>query len=1110
MHIRKLSLQVLLLAVVFSFSGYKALSQVKLTEEDWILPTYHVATPDKNPMFFRGESYQGASKVIYPYALNDVISHERSEHAWKALILENEYIKLCVTPEIGGKLYYATDKTNNYNFIYKNNIVKPSNIGMTGAWVSGGIEWCVLHHHRASTFLPVDYEMVENADGSKTIYIGETEPRHRMRWTIGITAFPGKSYFEAEIKIHNASPLTHTFLYWANVAAHTNENYQVIFPPSVTVATYHAKNSFTHWPFSTGMYAGHNFTEGVDVSWWKNVVNSASFFAHDLKEDFMGGYDHGRQTGTVHIGDHNIVKGAKLWEWGSGPRGQATEARLTENDGPYVEIMTGGFSDNQPDYSWIRPYEVKILKQYWYPVKDIGGFKNANLHGAVNLEAREKNTVFLGYNSTSAVGKARILLKWNDKVIFEKETDISPEKAFRQTIKIPGPYDMTDLATEMINAETGEVLVSYKPKAPEKADRLPDPVRRPDPPKEIPTVEELYLTGSRIEQFYNPTMSAMDYYREVLERDPGDIRTNTAVGNIHLKNGEYELARNYFLKAIKRLTKDYTRPSDCEPFHLHGLALKTLGLYIEAEDTLYHATWDYAYHSAAYLELARISCIRGDFAKALAQVDESLSTNSRNNSAIGLKASILRHHGDLKGAEATLTALLSSDPLDFRATNEAYLIALGSGNREDAERLLSTLNRVMRNFDQNYLELAAGYLNDGLYDEAGDVLKRYPGKNPMIDYYLGYIADIKGNKKEAAIYFKAASEQPVDYVFPYRMESVKVFETSLKYFPYDSKPWYYLGNLLYDRQPQKALECWEKAVEFEPSIAIAWRNLGWGYYRHEGDGHKAITAYEKAISLNRNEPAYYNELDALYEMSNSPVEKRLALFEGSNEVVGQRDDSFVRQITVLTLAGRPDKAVEYLTGRDFSYREGSSRVREVIIDAQLMLGSRYFAEKDYKKALEHFLLAQVPDEEAGGARSANRDVQVNYHIGLAYEALGNRSRARNYFSLSAEQNVRGLSYIRYYQALSYLKLGKKKEATDIFNSLITEGDRQINQRAATEVDFFAKFGEQEAENARLSNAYLIRGLGHKGLGNTAEAKASLQKAVELSTGNLYANIELNN
>ncbi|NSW94667.1 MAG: DUF5107 domain-containing protein, partial [Bacteroidales bacterium] len=682
--LQKILINKALITITCLISSFFLNGQVSLTEQEWVLPTYLPGPPDKNPVFFKGESYQGASRYVYPYALNDVISTEKTDKAWKALILENEFIKLCVTPEIGGKLYYATDKTNNYNFVYKNNVVKPSNIGMLGAWVSGGIEWCVLHHHRASTFLPVDYSTRENPDGSKSIIIGETEPRHRMRWTIAITMFPGRSFFEAEVKIHNPTPFTHSFLYWANVAAHTNENYQVIFPPSVTVATYHAKNSFTWWPISTEIYNGQDFTRGVDISWWKNVTSSNSFFAHDLREDFMGGYDHGREAGTVHIGDHNIVKGAKLWEWGSGPRGQATEARLTENDGPYVEIMTGAFSDNQPDYSWIRPGEVKTFKQYWYPVKDIGGFKNANLDGALNLEKRDKNSVFLGFHSTRPLEKVKIILKKNNDIILEKQASISPEKAFTATLKIGTPFEITELEAEIINPETGKLIISYKPELIDRPDSLPETVKRPPSPDKIQNIEELYLTGRRIEQFYNPTLNAMDYYNEVLKRDPGDIRTNTAVGNFYLKNGNYTSARSYFARAVKRLTRDYTRPDDCEPLYLQGITLKALELYDEAVDTLYRATWDHAWHSPAFYELAGISCIKGDFLKALYEINESLASNARNNSAISLKASIQRRLGDFDGALKTLNDLPVKDPLDYRTINEYYLILRESGEKAKA------------------------------------------------------------------------------------------------------------------------------------------------------------------------------------------------------------------------------------------------------------------------------------------------------------------------------------------------------------------------------------------------------------------------------------------
>ena len=341
------------------------------------------------------------------------------------------------------------------------------------------------------------------------------------------------------MSIYNPTPFTHTFLYWANVAAHANNDYQTIFPPSVQIATFHSKNDFTHWPISTEMYRNQNFKAGVDVSWWKNVKKSASFFAWDLREDFMGGYDHGKHAGTVHIGDHNIVKGAKLWEWGSGPRGQATEGRLTETSGPYVEIMVGAFSDNQPDYTWIRPYEVKRFKQYWYPVRDIQGFKNANLEAAVNLEKRDNGQVFLGYQTTSKVDRGRVILKNGNQVIFTEDLSLSPTRAFTQIVKTNKDIASTDLYTELRDLQTGKVLISYQPVQRERPDTLPKVVKPPARPEKIPTIEELYITGSRMEQFYKPSMP---YYQEALQRDPGDIRTNIAVGNQYLKNGDYETA----------------------------------------------------------------------------------------------------------------------------------------------------------------------------------------------------------------------------------------------------------------------------------------------------------------------------------------------------------------------------------------------------------------------------------------------------------------------------------------------------------------------------------------------------------------------------------------
>lgn len=1094
---------ILLFALVFS--RVSAQQEVELYEKQVPMPTYKVALPEKNPIFFRNEAYQGASRHYYPLKMNDQYINERVIQEWKHVILENEYIEVAITPDIGGKLYYAKDKTNDYNFVYRNSVVKPSNIGMTGAWVSGGIEWCVLHHHRASTFLPLDYTTTENEDGSKTIWVGESEPRHGMRWTIGVTAFPGKSYFRAEGSIYNASPFTHSILNWANVAAHANENYQTIFPPSAQVATFHSKTVFSHWPLSSENYRGSDFTKGVDISWWKNTRESNSFFVHELKDDFMGGYDHGKQSGTVHIGDHNIVRGAKLWQWGSGPRGQATEARLTETDGPYVEIMVGAYSDNQPDYSWIKPYEVKKWEQYWYPVRGIGGFKKANLNGAVNLEVKPENSVFLGYYSTGKVENAKVVLENYGKVVFKKDISISPGKPFTETIKVDGAFDLYNLKTQLINVADNEILLEYQPVQLPPVEKLPEAWQGYPSPDKIATVEELYLTGKRVEQFYAPQYNAMDWYNEALKRDPGDIRINMAVGNYYLKNGDYLTARKYLAAAIKRLTKDYTRPDNCEALYLQGLVLKSLGLYDEAIDTLYRATWDYACHSSAYFQLAQISMLKNDYAKALQQTNESLATNARNKRAVALKASILRKLGDLIQASSVIDQIKDFDPLDFRLQNERYLVAKESGNNSQAAVLLSKMEREMRGFDENYLELAVSYLNDGLLQEAEEVLLRYKGENPEFEYYLGFIYS-KHKKDDIALsHFKKAEKKAVDYIFPYRLETVEALKTALKLNPADGKAFYYMGNILYEKQPELAIGNWKKAVELNPQLAVAFRNIGWGYYRHYKNVPEAIAYYEKAVKINPDDAIYYTELDMLYELNNEPVEKRLKLFEGRSQVVKNRDDATIRQITVFTLAGQPEKAVEYIDGVKYSYREGASLMREVKIDAQLTLGKKYFAQKNYEKALECFLNAQVPEEEAGSDQLGSRDIQVNYHIGLAYKVLNEKAKAEEFFKKSAGKKTDKIGPMNYYQGLSNIELNDSKNAEKVFESMIAEAIQQLENENTPEAGVI--FGEREAENVRLSRNYTILGFGQKGLNKIKQAAKNLQKAVDLNHSNLWAKVE---
>lgn len=188
-----------------------------------------------------------------------------------------------------------------------------------------------------------------------------------------------------------------------------------------------------------------------------------------------------------------------------------------------------------------------------------------------------------------------------------------------------------------------------------------------------------------------------------------------------------------------------------------------------------------------------------------------------------------------------------------------------------------------------------------------------------------------------------------------------------------------------------------KATEVTPALPIVYRNLGWGYSHFYNDIDQAISYYEKAVQLNKNEAIYYSELDALYTQANKPVETRLKLFEGSENIVKNRDDAFIRLIDVLTLAGESEKAALLLNDAHFSYREGSSNVRDLIINAQIVSGIKYYNNKDYQKALEYFLKSQIQEEEAGSAIFGNRDMQVNFYIAEAYKALGKQALAKEFY-----------------------------------------------------------------------------------------------------------------
>jgi hypothetical protein len=482
------ALAVVTLGLVLGAAAGAEEPAVRAWEAPLRVPTYPVGAPEPNPMFYAGREYQGAQGPVYPYPLLDHLSGRREDRTWRALWLENEHVRLSVLPEIGGRIWSAQDRTNGYDFFYRQRVVKPALIGMLGAWISGGVEWNVFHHHRATSFMPVQSAIVEGRDGSRTVLVGETEWRQRMRWTAAITLRPGRSCVEAVVRMTNRTPLPHSMLYFSNPAVHANEDYQVIFPPDVDWATFHAKTDFSPWPLARGRFVGRDYAPGTDLSWWKNHPYPISFFVYRSSADFLGGYDHGRRAGVVHVADRDTMPGKKLWTWGNGPDGRTWDRILTDEDGPYIELMTGGFSDNQPDYSWIRPGETRTVVHRWYPVRELGGVKAATAEAAVNLEVKD-GRARIAVNTTAPRPGARVRLTAGERVLFETTAAIAPDAPFARETELPVGTGEDGLRLAVLAAD-GTELVAYESR-PRPQTKEPKRYAPPPPPRQVPTVEEL-------------------------------------------------------------------------------------------------------------------------------------------------------------------------------------------------------------------------------------------------------------------------------------------------------------------------------------------------------------------------------------------------------------------------------------------------------------------------------------------------------------------------------------------------------------------------------------------------------------------------------------------
>ncbi|MEM9831324.1 MAG: DUF5107 domain-containing protein [Bacteroidota bacterium] len=1075
-------------------------AQVKVYEGQEVIPTYQIGTDELSPVFYTGRGVQGAEGRVYPYPLQTKLSDSLVDVTYDMVYLENEYLKVTIAPSLGGKLFSAIDKTNGHELFHTNSVIKPDLIGTLGAWVSGGIEWCFPHHHRTTTMLPSDYIMVENEDGSATVWIGETEKTMQMRGVVGVTLRPGRSYIEVDYRLSNSNALTQTFLFWANVAITANKDFRTFWPPRQEIGVYHNNTSLIQWPISneTDDYGRTSYAEGVDLTWWRNHPDPVSFFMWDNKDGFVGGYDYSQNAGTVHVGDPVENKTSKLWQFGPGLQGQNARRKLTDDGKAYVEIMTGSFSNNQPDYSWILPHSVKDAKNYWYPLRDIEIAKNSTVEASVTLQLRDAKTVFYGFNTTQAFNDARVLLKYGDRVLEEKTIDIDPATPFIATFKSRETIDEYQLYTEIRNSD-GKVLVSYEPYQLQYPE-LPEPQEKVKKPQEIESVEDLYLTGRFVEQFKRPGMNPDDYYLAGLEKSPNDYRLNLAMGMRRLDQTRYQEALDYLQKAADKLKVKYYQPKEGELFYYLGMAQKQLGQTEEAYHNFAQSTWYYAWHSAGYYQLAQMETQAGNYEKALEYIQSAYANNTKDGRITVLYAALLRKLDQPEQAQKLLDDLLEYDPLYFAAYYEKQLL--------QSEASLAQWHKNMQDVDNNYLEVATNYMNAGLLDDGITLLSSLESPtNPLVYYYQAWFYSEMGDDTKATEVLNLAKNTSLDYAFPYRSETETVLNHAVAMDAQNADAYYLLGNLLYDNRPEDAMAAWEKAADIDQSIPMVWRNLAFGAFHHENDNEKAIAYLRNAMEEEADMSLWYAELAKYYELSNANFTESLAILRNNVDVVKQDVSAPKALVALYNLNGEYDEAIKFLDSHHFRTWEGGREIYWHYVDAHTLKAMELMKTNEYERAITHLDSALLYPEnlEVGKASDGEKNALIYYFMGEVYDKMGKSKKAKASYQQSvASENRRGMYDLLYYQAKSYEKLGDTDKSNEMFQSLISLG-QELRETGADNTLIAVEEGSSR-NNKTISQSYFLEALGNQGLGNKEEAQRLFQLALDEYNHNLWAKV----
>jgi tetratricopeptide (TPR) repeat protein len=959
-----------------------ATAQVRVWQGTFTLPTYEEDAPDPNPAF---DQYANG-RFNYPYTLRNRLTDRRTDHSWRAVFLENEYLKCWVLPDLGGHLYTCTDKISGQPMFYANPSIKKAAISYRGAWAAFGVEFNFPVSHNWVSLSPVDFAFRANHDGSASVVVGNVDRVYGMQWSVELVLRPHSTVLEQRVTLYNRSDVRHRFYWWNNAGVQVWDDSRIQYPMRFTAS--HGFREIAPWPVQA---------DGTDLSVVRNQTKGpVSLFVHASREPFMGVWHTHTDTGTAHYADYSELPAKKIWSWGTDADGLDWRRTLSDNDSAYVEVQAGLFRD-QETYAFLEPRQSISFSEFWMPVRDIGGISRANLAGVVHL-SRKGNTLVVGLNVNETVPQATLRITLAEKTVFQEKTDLAPERTWKHEVADPEPqqnytFEVGDARGAILIRQT-EGQYDWTPVeqvqvGPQPVYRIPVPERRP---------EDDWLQLGNQQELEGNRLGALETYEDALAKFPDSLGLRKAAGRLCVNLLRFEEARQFLEPVYAR------NPSDPEVSYYLGIACDALGQNRQARESYEAASRLPDFRAAARLRLAELSAREGDRQLAESYLKIAADAAPHDLRTAEELSAILRANGQTEKSEKLTTEWLRRFP-------ESYFL-LEQAGRPDLDHLANDTYRV--------LNVASEYMRLGMYAEALNVLSRDypaavanesepgqlpPNRHPLVAYYRGYCRERLG--QSGAEDFTAAAKLSTDYVFPSRVEDIEALRAALQANPQDASAHYLLGTLYFAKGlTDEALAEWDQARQGNPHIPVLHASLGRALLHVKNDPQKALQVFQEGLPTDPKNTALYTGIDQALSLLRHPPQKRVSALEQYPDPANMPTSLVYELILNLAESGEFEQAAALFHDRFFPREEGGTNVRQVWLEVEIQRALSQAGHGQCSEAINimDHVREPVPDLAFthDGLEPFLRSGRFQYLLGRVYAACNSPEKAQSSFQQAAE------------------------------------------------------------------------------------------------------------